>query len=530
MILTIALISIVICIIAAYIWSINNRYDYFKRLGISGPPHHFFFGHYKILWSIKSLSKQLQEWTRQYGSIYGLFMGTTPMYVVSDVDFLQEVYIKQFSSFHSRIIARALRTESPGRVNLFRSIGARWRRQRHVLNPTFSSAKLKLMSPLVNRSIGAMLNKISQITNNEHKEINIYDLYQRLTMDVICRCAFGIDTDMQNDINNPYLQKSAAILKIDVDELLFIRLSNLMPILARPLHDIFFGMAHIRNKLVELIPFMSNYLKESPDVWLLNRVQDVVDLRMKSSANLKNRVDLLQLMMDATTNDKVIDHADDHLTPKVLRSDELLPNIFLFMVAGYETTSTALAYSTYVLATKPEIQDKLIEEINHNNGNNNNDIEEDYEIANNLSYLDFFVREVLRMYPITVKAMTRECNTTTVVCGHKVEKGSIIQPDILSIHYNPDLWGPEDPNLFIPERHAVKRHPIAWMPFGVGPRNCIGMRFALMELKMCLIQLLRQYRILPGDNIEEGFKRQEKLVIQPAAIFVKLEKHSPPST
>ncbi|CAF3403278.1 unnamed protein product [Rotaria sp. Silwood2] len=122
--------------------------------------------------------------------------------------------------------------------------------------------------------------------------------------------------------------------------------------------------------------------------------------------------------------------------------------------------------------------------------------------------------------------MARECNATTIICGHKIEKGSIIQPDVFSIHYNPDLWGPEDPNLFIPERHEIKRHPVAWMPFGVGPRNCIGMRFALMELKICLIQLLRQYRILPGDKIEEGFQRQERIVIQSDAIFVKLEKRS----
>ncbi|CAF1133137.1 unnamed protein product [Rotaria sordida] len=135
--------------------TINNRHDYFKRLGISGPQHRFFFGHYKDLWSVKSISRQLQEWICQYSSIYGLFVGTTLMYV----GFLQEVYIKQFSLFHSRNIANILRIEDSERVHLFRASGARWRRRRHVLNPIFSSAKLKLMSTLVHGCIEVMLNK-----------------------------------------------------------------------------------------------------------------------------------------------------------------------------------------------------------------------------------------------------------------------------------------------------------------------------------------------------------------------------------
>jgi cytochrome P450 len=187
MFLTITLITVVVCLVAVYLWTINNSYNYFKRHGIPGPPHRFFFGHFKILWSTKSLSKQLQQWTRQYGPIYGLFAGTRPMYIVSDVDFLQEVYIKQFSSFHSRAASRILRVEKDGNIHLFRASGERWRRQRHVINPTFSSAKLKIMSPLVNGCIEAMLNKVSQIADNKDKEINIYELYKRMTMDVICK-------------------------------------------------------------------------------------------------------------------------------------------------------------------------------------------------------------------------------------------------------------------------------------------------------------------------------------------------------
>jgi len=107
-----------------------------------------------------------------------------------------------------------------------------------------------------------------------------------------------------------------------------------------------------------------------------------------------------------------------------------------------------------------------------------------------------------------------------------LSSGTIIQPDVFSIHYDPNLWGPEDPNLFIPERHEVKRHPLAWMPFGIGPRNCAGMRLALMEMKMCLIRLLREYRILPGEKLEDGFQTNEINVIQPNAVFVKVKKQT----
>lgn len=102
--------------------------------------------------------------------------------------------------------------------------------------------------------------------------------------------------------------------------------------------------------------------------------------------------------------------------------------------------------------------------------------------------------------------------------------GSIVYPDTYSVHFDPELWGPEDPCLFIPERHEVKRHPMAFLPFGAGQRNCVGMRFALIEMKIVLTRLLRDYTILPGQDLEKKFIIRDRTLITPEAVWIKLVK------
>jgi cytochrome P450 len=107
-----------------------------------------------------------------------------------------------------------------------------------------------------------------------------------------------------------------------------------------------------------------------------------------------------------------------------LNNDEIKANVFLFMVAGFDTTSTMFAYSTYILATEPDIQKKLQEEID-----GQHEKELDYDTVIKMEYMDLFLREVLRMYPPSTGVLTRVCNETTTVCGHNINKGKI-SPDI----------------------------------------------------------------------------------------------------
>ncbi|CAF0806839.1 unnamed protein product [Didymodactylos carnosus] len=216
---------------------------------------------------------------------------------------------------------------------------------------------------------------------------------------------------------------------------------------------------------------------------------------------------------------------DDESLSRVLTYNEVKSNTFVFMVAGYETTSSALAYCTYILANYPEVQKKLKQEIDQYFGDHSEQDQKkdlDYDAVNRMGYMEMFIKEVLRMYPIPVTGVSRQCMNETSVCGYKITKGSVVQADVFSVHYDPDLWGPHDPNEFYPERHEEKRHPLAYLPFGVGPRNCVGLRFAMIEMKIFLTRLLKQYTVVKCDKLEKHFNIREKIVLAPAEVWIKL--------
>ncbi|CAF3472641.1 unnamed protein product [Rotaria socialis] len=130
-----------------------------SNLAITISSNGIFQGHLLKLWNAPLSFEQIHDWTRRYGSIYGIFEGTHPVYIVFDVDFLQDVYIKQISSFHSRplnFLARILQGKGS---HLFFPKGNQWRRQRHFINPTFTSAKLKIMMPLLTKCIQSLMVK-----------------------------------------------------------------------------------------------------------------------------------------------------------------------------------------------------------------------------------------------------------------------------------------------------------------------------------------------------------------------------------
>ena len=298
--LSIILLLVLIGLLTYYFYQLRQYYQYFSRLGIRTPPFDFFYGHFKTLWNSGGAHRQLHQWTKQYGRIYGIYQGTVPTLIVSDPDFLQEVFVKQFAIFSNRNEIFA-----GGKIkNVFTSTGATWRRHRHILNPTFSAAKLKLMSPLIDDCVNELIKKLDEYATSEN-EFNIYTYYKRLTMDVICRCAFGIDTDVQNNPNNIYFKQVEQIFNPVMKSTLFYKLLQLLPPIRPVLGKIFDNMNGIRTFLnLRLLPLISNkQLDEWPVVWLHNRLHPILEQREQTPTS---RIDLLQLMLQVKTDEQII--------------------------------------------------------------------------------------------------------------------------------------------------------------------------------------------------------------------------------
>uniref|UniRef100_A0A8C0J5J2 Thromboxane-A synthase n=1 Tax=Chelonoidis abingdonii TaxID=106734 RepID=A0A8C0J5J2_CHEAB len=256
----------------------------------------------------------------------------------------------------------------------------------------------------------------------------------------------------------------------------------------------FFEFSMLRPILILIIAFpflmiplsriLPNKRRDEVNGFFIKAIKNMIALRDQQD----RRRDFLQLILDARSSTNYI---GDH-KPPTLSEDEIVGQAFIFLIGGYETTTNALSFATYLLATNPECQEKLLQEIDEFSGKH--DVP-DYQNIRELPYLDMVIAETLRMYPPAFR-FTRETSKDCVVMGQHIPAGAVIEIAVGPLHYNPEFW--PEPEKFIPERFTMEaklqQHPFAYLPFGAGPRSCIGMRMALLEIKMTLLRILQKFR------------------------------------
>ncbi|KAK6989357.1 dnaJ subfamily B member 13 [Biomphalaria glabrata] len=179
---------------------------------------------------------------------------------------------------------------------------------------------------------------------------------------------------------------------------------------------------------------------------------------------------------------------------KKLTRSEIHGQALAFILAGFETVSTVLSFTLFYLAMNPECCQKAQEEVDDKCGEQF----PDYDEVQSLTYIDMCINESMRLAPPGF-FNTRICVEDTVIHGIQIPKDMVVGVPVYAIHHDPEIY--PEPEKFDPERfnseNKASRHPMAHLPFGHGPRSCIGMRLALLELKMVLVTILQQLTPVP---------------------------------
>jgi len=177
-------------------------------------------------------------------------------------------------------------------------------------------------------------------------------------------------------------------------------------------------------------------------------------------------------------------------------SDEIVTaQSALFLVAGYSTTSNAITTACFMLARHPEVQEKLynliIEKMDKYD-------EICHDMIQEIPYLEYVMNESMRMHP-AAPVIERRCNKEIQYDGVRITKDMMVAVPVYALHYSEEYY--TDPETFNPERwtpeNKANLDPYAFMPFGLGPRNCVAMRFAQEEVKLILCMLIKEFRFFP---------------------------------
>ena len=508
-----------------------------SRNGIPGPKPNLIYGNlfeYKALPSIK----RHEEWIKKYGKIVGYYLGHRPMVLVADPDLAKNIQIKDFQYFSDRptlSLKHGLHPIPASSGMLIRAQGKRWKELRSALTPTFSGSKLKTMTPIIDDAINNFIDIIEKRSESE-EEFDVYDMFQNLTTDVIGRTAFGIQSNVQNEANNKFLEAAKAIFNMDLNRWLYL-LVQCYP----PIDRVFYPFRRMAQIVRE-------WRGLSPNGILYDMARDIIQLR-KQNPSVK-RKDLLQLMLDTKiTGEEMSRMTDDSLTigsdpekaqnigsssgvPKSSKSDirltddEIKANCVLFYEAGYETTSTALGYVAHILVNYPEVQERIRDEVRELYESEG---KLDFNTVGKLQYMEWVLNETMRVYPPVITFVMRECLSDYKYKDIVIPKGSAVLVATHFLHHDPDYW--PEPEKFDPERFSPERkhqiYPSSWQPFGSGPRNCIGLRFALFEAKLALAKLLQKYRLEATPKTEMGVLSTECKVITQTpkkGVYVKAVK------
>ncbi|XP_075828910.1 cytochrome P450 3A25 [Microtus pennsylvanicus] len=490
------LVLLATSLVLVYIYG-TYSHGIFKKLGIPGPKPLPLFGN--ILSYHEGTWKFDEYCYKKYGKTWGLYDGQQPVLAITDPEIIKTVLVKEcYSIFTNR--------RSFGPVGFMKkaisiSENEEWKRLRTLLSPTFTSGKLKQMFPIIGQ-YGDTLVKNLRREEEKGKPVTMKDILGAYSMDVITGTSFGVNVDSLNNPQDPFVQKAKKFLKFSAFDPFLLSIF-LFPFLT-PIYELL---------SLSIFPRQSvNFFKKFVTSMKKNRLD----------SNQETRVDFLQLMMN-TQNSK------GEESQKALSDLEMVAQTVVFIFAGYDATSTSISFIMYELATHPDVQKKLQDEIDRALPNK---APVTYDALMDMEYLDMVVNETLRLYPIANR-LERVSKKDVEINGVFIPKGTIVMVPTFPLHRDPEYW--PAPEEFRPERFSKENKgsidPYVYLPFGNGPRNCLGMRFALISMKLAVISVLQNFTLQPCEETQIPPKLSNQPILQPEKpIILKVVSREKPIT
>ena len=492
------------------IYQVTKKLERWYQQGIKGPnPYLVHWRILKFLLSPKALLTD-SELIKTYGKVCCLNEPDIVGLVIADADLLKDVLVRHFSHFMDRRPAIGDKYTSKFLTSL---CGSEWKHTRSIISPTFTSGKMKAMLHLMNECLEPMMKRIRR---NNGQDMDMKNLFGCFTMDVIAKCAFAVETNTHDDENHPFVVNAKKFFEVPPLRIFMV----------------LFTPEFIRTRLG------LSFFDPSAIDYLAGLGHHMIDERRKKGIKAGNRSynDFLQLMLEAGREltsqyqEDTDENSNEHQAEsdkKTLTDEEIIGNILLILLAGYETTASLLTYASHSLAVHPEIQTKLRQEILEAKNKNNGAL--DYDTLMTLPYLDAVINETLRMYPPVFRT-DRHCSEdiTLDYKGKKIEmqKGDAFILPIYAIHYMEEYY--PEPEKFKPERFLPENKdqltPYTFLAFIAGPRNCVGMRFALLEAKLALSNLLLEFDFVRSSRTSVPLDfSATKVMLNAKEVIVKLQ-------
>ncbi|XP_077563282.1 cytochrome P450 3A24-like [Haemaphysalis longicornis] len=470
---------------------VSRRRNFWKDQNVTSEPFGLVFGR-----TLKLMLRPIHELDtaryKKYGKLFGGFETGNVVLFVADPELVKQVMVKDFPSLPNR---RPLQFYDPLLDNMMSVVAVeQWRKIRPAVSPAFSTSKLRKMNSLI-EDCAVVTAKHLKKAAEKMEDIDIKQFYGNYALDVIARCAFATRLDSHSDQSNEFVTRSRQAFSRKITPRLFVFF--LLPALA---------------KLLNLQPFTTeNFL------YFKKLCENIIDSRRdKKSRN----EDFLQLMMDAqegklTASAENSSERDNQLfnlgedlkqdtsfsSSKTLNEDEAMAQCVLFLVTAQDTNATVISYTLYLLALHPNVQDRLRKEADECFATHGE--HPSLDVVTKLKYLHCVVSEALRMYPPATR-IERSAIDDYVLgdSGVQLKKGDLVVIPVYAMHHDPQNF--PDPFTFNPERFSEENvgsiQPYTYLPFGAGPRNCIGMRFALQAVKLSVLYTIRNVQLVRTEK------------------------------